>query len=111
MANQAIRPIRAAFWWDSVGNTFENVVREFLGKAKAADLRETGHDCGHEFTIVITSRGHSSGMVGDPSSPHNDANYTSTNRPVTVRAHNLRDALLLAAAEPLSVWFDAEEDE
>jgi hypothetical protein len=103
-------PIPAAFWWRSVGDTFEKVIREFLGKAQAAELAEKGHDCGHEFTITVASRGHSSGVVGEEPPIHSDANYTDTMEPVTVRAHNLRDALLLAAAEPLSSWFPDEGD-
>lgn len=109
MADRA--PIPAAFWWRSAGDDFEKVIREFLARAKAGDLRETGHDCGHEFTITVSSRGHSSGIAGDVDSAHSDANYSDVMRPVVVRAHNLRDALLLAAAEPLSSWFpDDDED-
>lgn len=82
-----------------------------LTKAKTAEQQEKGHDCGHEFTVTVTSRGHSSGIYGEPDSPHSDANYADTMRPVTVRAHNLRDALLLAAAEPLSSWFEDESED
>jgi hypothetical protein len=106
----AREPIPAAFWWQSAGNDFERVIREFLARAKAADLRDAGHDCGHEFTVTVTMRGHSSGVVGEEPPTHSDANYEDTMRPVTVRAHNLRDALLLAAAEPLSSWLEAEDD-
>jgi hypothetical protein len=105
------RKATAAFWWRCAGDTFEKVLKEYLTRAKAADLSEKGHDCGHEFTITVSSRGHSSGIFGEPDSPHSDANYSDSHRPVTVRAHNLRDALLLAAAQPLSAWFDEDEDE
>ena len=101
---------RAAFWWHSAGESFEKVAAQMLARAKAAEQQEKGHDCGHEFTITVTSRGHSSGIHGVPDSPHIDANYTDTMQPVTVRAHNLRDALLLAAAEPLSSWFEDESE-
>ena len=103
-------PTPAAFWWASAGQTFDSTIREFLKRAKAGDLRERGHDCGHEWTITVTSRGHSSGVVGEDPPVHSDANYTDPLRPVTVRAHNLRDALLLAAAEPLSSWVEQDED-
>ena len=101
--------IWASFWWQSLSNTFETVCREFIAKAQKAERDEKGHDCGHEFTITIESRGHSSGIYGEPDSPHSDADYTNTSGPVTVRAHNLRDALLVAAALPLSDWFEDEE--
>jgi hypothetical protein len=101
--------IRAAVWWNSLSDTFEKACREFIARAQKAEREEKGHDCGHEWTITIESRGHSSGIYGEPDSPHSDANWTSTSGPVTVRAHNLRDALLVAATLPLNEWFDDEE--
>ena len=98
-------PVPASFWWGSVDNNFEKVAREFLKRAKAADLRDAGHDCGHEFTITVSSRMHVSGP-----GEHTDADWDSATTPVTVRAHNLRDALPLAAAEPLTSWFKEESD-
>lgn len=98
-------PVPAHFWWQSAANQFDKVIREFLKRAKAAELRDMGHDCGHEFTITVSSQMHISGP-----GEHSDADYSDEVTPVTVRAHNLRDALLLAAAEPLTSWFkDLEE--
>jgi hypothetical protein len=103
------KPISAEFWWGSVNTNFTEIITYFLDKAKKAEAREhPDHECGHEWTISITGRGHSSGAGDDPT--HSDANYTDTYKPVTVRAHNLRDALLLAAAKPLTAWFEEEED-
>lgn len=65
-----------------------------------------GHACGHRFQIVVRSSTHLSGP-GD----HVDANYYDACEPVEVRAHNLRDALLIAAALPLADWFpEADHD-
>lgn len=100
--------IKAASWWNTVHVSFQNIIMESIRRAVAAEKAETGHDCGHEWTFVVTSRGHSSGAGDDPT--HSDANYTDTYEPVTVRAHNLQAALLRAAAMPLSAWFP-EEDE
>lgn len=102
--------VSASFWWQSAGTHFERVVREFLTRAKAADLKATGHDCGHEWTITVSSRGHY-GIAHEGPESHSDANYADEMRPIVVRAHNLRDALLLAAAEPLGSWLEDEEDE
>lgn len=103
-------PVPAAAWWSSVSDTFRSTLVEFLARAKAADRREMGHDCGHLFTITVQSIGHS-GIVGEGPESHADAQYSDVYRPVVVRAHNLRDALLLAAAEPLASWLDDEVDE
>jgi hypothetical protein len=96
--------VPAVFWWRSLSDTFENVCREFIARAQKAELAAKGHECGHEWTITIESRGHSSGIYGEPDSPHSDAKYTDTSGPVIVRAHNLRDALLVAATLPLNDW-------
>lgn len=106
----ARKPLPAAFWWRNAEDAFEKVVTQMLSKAKAAEAKERGHEFGPEFTITVTVRGHSSGVVSEgPGSPHSDADYTDQMQPVTVRAHNLRDALMLAAAEPLGRWFPDEE--
>ena len=108
------KPIPAAQWWRNASETFK-VVAEYLDMAKRAELRDEGHDCGHEFTITTAvSRGHYT-VVGDPT--HKDAPECAAGDyvPMTikVRAHNLRDALLLAAAEPLAEWVmpDDEDEE
>lgn len=102
----AHKPIPAAFWWQSAGDTFEKVLREFITRAQKAGRDETGHDCGHSFTITVRSSTHISGP-----GEHVDANYDDGMEPVTVRAHNLRDALLIAATLPLSDWFEDEADQ
>ena len=106
-------PIPAAQWWHTASGAFA-VVAEYLDMAKRAELRDVGHNCGHEFTITVMTRGHYT-VVGDPT--HHDAPEwaASDYMPMTikVRAHNLRDALLLAAAEPLAEWVmpDDEDEE
>ena len=108
------QPIPAAQWWRNASEAFR-VVAECLAMAKRAELRDEGHNCGHEFTITAVSRGHYT-VVGDPT--HRDApecvagDYVPT-MTTKVRAHNLRDALLLAAAEPLAEWVmpDDEDEE
>lgn len=97
----AREPIRAAFWWQTVSNQFETSMREFIGKARKTERNETGHDCGHRFEISVRSSLHVSGP-----GEHTDADYFDGNKPVTVRAHNLRDALLVAATLPLGEWFE-----
>ena len=107
------KPIPAAQWWRNASETFNKVVAEYLAMAKRAELRDEGHNCGHEFTITAVSRGHYT-VVGDPT--HKDApewaagDYVPT-MTTRVRAHNLRDALLLAAAEPLAEWVTDEDEE
>ena len=106
-------PIPAAQWWRCASETFK-VVTECLDLAKRAEMRDVGHDCGHEFTVTSVCRGHYT-VVGDPT--HHDAPEAPAcdYMPMTikVRAHNLRDALLLAAAEPLAEWVmpDDEDEE
>lgn len=96
--------IPAESFWRGGGNAFEAIVTEYLRRAKKAEQQQTGHDCGHEWTITVESRLHTSGP-----DEHSDADWTGTSGPVTVRAHNLRDALLLAAAEPFSSWLEGKE--
>lgn len=100
--------IKAASWWNTANKSFENIIMESLRRAQQAELAEEGHECGHQFTIQITMRGHSSGAGDDPT--HGDAQYADTLVPVVVRAHDLRSALLLAAAKPLGAWFPKEEE-
>lgn len=101
----------SVFWWTSAEETFGKVIREYLKKAKAAEIEEQGHDCGHEWTITVQCRGHYR-MADDLVTPeHSDAKYFSTYKPVVVRAHNLQDALLLAVAEPLQSWFPTRVDD
>ena len=105
------KPIPAAQWWRNASEAFK-VVAGYLDMAKRAELRDVGHDCGHTFTISVVSRGHYT-VAHDPT--HHDAPECAAGdyMPMTikVRAHNLRDALLLAAAEPLAEWVMPDEDE
>lgn len=96
---------RRAFWWRSLGDNFEKVDREFIKRAVAAEKAETGHECGHRFEISIRSSLHTSGP-----GEHTDADWFGDSGPVTVRAHNLRDALLIAATLPLNDWMPDEDD-
>jgi len=95
--------IKAANWWHSLGDTFDKICREFITRALKAEQDEKGHECGHRFEITVRSSTHLSGP-GD----HKDADYYDGCVPVEVRAHNLRDALLVAASLPLSDWFEAD---
>lgn len=99
--------IPASFWWGSLDNTFERVCREFISRARAAEKAEKGHECGHQFEITVRSADHG-GIVGQGPESHIDGYFMDAMRPVTVRAHNLRDALLAAASLPLADWFDDE---
>ena len=66
------------------------------------------HECGHQFTIRVSIVGHS-GISGEGPESHIDANYADELQPVTVRASNLREALLKATELPLSAWLDEEK--
>lgn len=90
-------PIPAASWWKGVSDTFR-VIAEYLDMAKRAELRDEGHECGHTFRIHVSGRLHSSGVVTDDGT-------------VEVRAHNLRDALLIAATLPITDWPGLNEGE
>lgn len=97
---------RAPFWWQSLGSNFDKVDREYVKRALAAEQTETGHECGHRFEVTVRSSLHVSGS-GD----HTDADWWSGDSgPVTVRAHNLRDALLVAASLPIGDWFTDKDD-
>lgn len=101
---------RAHFWWNSLRNNFEKVDREFIKRALAAEQTEKGHECGHRFEISVRSAGHY-GIAGEGPDAHSDAPYFEDDVPmvVEVRAHNLRDALLVAATLPLNDWMPDEE--
>lgn len=103
--------IRAAFWWQSLSTTFKNVDSEFIKKAQEADKAETGHECGHRWEINVRSAMHS-GIAGEGPESHKDSEYFESDPTmvVEVRAHNLRDALLVAATLPLNDWMLDEED-
>ena len=102
--------ITASQWWSGADSTFR-VLAEYLGMAKHAELREEGHDCGHTFRITVSGRGHSWGVVGETPPQHSDADWWHDDGTVEVRAHNLRDALLLAAGLPMSAWPGLNDDE
>ena len=106
------KPIPAAQWWRNAPETFK-VVAGYLDMAKRAELRDVGHDCGHTFRIRVEGRLHSSGVVTDIPLIHSDADWWHDDGTVEIRAHNLRDALLLAAAKPLAEWVmpDDEDEE
>ena len=46
--------ITAAQWWHAASGAFA-VVAECLAMAKRAELRDEGHNCGHEFTTTASS--------------------------------------------------------
>ena len=48
------QPITAAQWWHNASETFK-IVAEYLAMAKRAELRDVGHNCGHEFTTTASS--------------------------------------------------------
>lgn len=100
--------ITSAQWWWQVDRAAKSLF-ELIGRAKRAEHAELDHDCGHRWEIIIRSSLHSSGVVGEVPPRHTDANYWDAQKPVIVRAHNLRDALLVAAYLPLSAWVDDEE--
>jgi hypothetical protein len=102
-------PGHASFWWQSISNTFERPLREFIERALKAEQAENGHQCGHTFEIIVRSKGHY-GLAGHGPEEHSDANYWDECRPVQVRAHNLRDALLVAATRPLGDFIGHPEE-
>lgn len=103
---------RAPYWWRLLGNNFDAVDREFIKKAQAAERKETGHECGHRFQITIQSASHG-GITGEGPESHSDAPYFEGDEPmvIEVRAHCLRDALLVAATRPLNDWMSEEGGE
>jgi hypothetical protein len=103
MSVQKRERISASFWWGTVVGQFKTLA-EFIAKAQKAELKENGHECGHRFEITVRSATHMSG-TGE----HTDVDWWGDQKPVIVRAHNLRDALLVAATLPLNDWFQEEE--
>ena len=106
--------IRSTHWLPLIDSA-ANGLREYMAKQRAAETAERGHECGHVFSIRTTTRGHYS-VTGDLE--HHDApEGDGDDMPWTlhVRAHNLRDALLLAALTPLGKWngpaLDGADDE
>lgn len=105
------RRITSAQWWTQVSRTFENELKLFIRKAKQAEgleLREAGadHECGHQFEITVRSALHA-GMEGAGPKSHKDYPFFDDIQPnsVVVRAHSLRDALLVAATLTLGEWY------
>ena len=82
------------------------VADEMRAKADGWESKDLGHECGHLWTIYVTSKGHSSGVVGEDPPVHSDANHIDAMRPVQVRAHDLSAALRKAAALSLDAWFE-----
>jgi hypothetical protein len=97
--------IQSGVWWRALSDTFDKIARYQIQKALETEQKETGHQCGHEFEISVSSRLHMSGL-----GEHSDADWTGELNSVKVRAHNLRDALLIAASLPLVDWFPEEEE-
>lgn len=71
---------------------------------RAEDAR-MGHECGHQFTISVTSLGHY-GLADQGPESHEDAkaNPEPVHFTRTVRAHNLASALRRAAQGGLVAW-------
>lgn len=87
------------------------IVEELLAKADALELKELGHECGHQFTISMHSIGHY-GIHGEGPDSHRDSVDDPEDFPerkVTVRAHDLPSALRKAAALPLIAWYPEDE--
>lgn len=102
--------ITAGQWWEQAARTFVTVT-ELLRRAQNAELRDQGHECGHQFEVSVRVCGHT-GIVGEGPESHRDDDWWSEPSTTTVRAHNQRDALLLAAARPLHEWHPwADEEE
>lgn len=100
----------AANWWKAAADTFM-VLADYIHMAKRAERRDEGHECGHTFRIQVSGRLHSSDVVTDNPPTHSDANWWHDDGTVEVRAHNLRDALLIAATLPITDWPGLNEGE
>ena len=83
------------------GNPYRYCPVKDCGWIEPEPEQECPADEGHRFTISFTSRG-SSKVVGE--THHTDSELESEPWAVTVRAWNLRDALVKASAVPLAVW-------
>lgn len=114
MARNTPRPpaprIPASAWWNAVTSQLVPIA-DAIKLAKRAEHRDLGHECGHEFTITSTVRGHSWVVGGSPET-HCDALQDGDVRfTLKVRASSLRDALLVAAITPLHEWSGWDDDE
>ncbi len=96
-----------------VAPVFPEPILPFDGStdAPAGDCGRGSSPCGHTFRIRVEGRMHSSGVISDNPPVHSDANWWHDDGTVEVRAHNMRDALLLAAALPLTAWPGLNNDE
>lgn len=85
---------------------------QFQQREIAAREQERGHDCGHQFTITVTSRGHY-GLLDDEGklARCDDANWDGEPWTITVRASDLPAALLRAASLDLNDWQQEGQDE
>lgn len=99
--------ITSGFFWMSAMDSFDKVTTELLRKAKAAEREEQGHDCGHLFEVAVSSRGHY-GYLNKGPEFHLDSKDWSDPITITVRAHDLKTAVLMAAAMPFTSWFDKQ---
>ena len=90
--------IPSAHWWQTAGR-LRPLAAEYIAKAKAVELAETGHDCGHRFEITIRSAMHS-GIAGEGTESHSDAGWWGEPATVEVRAHDLATALQIASTLP-----------
>jgi hypothetical protein len=87
------------------------LVFEFLKRETETEKRERGHECGHQFTISVTSRGHY-GLLGEDGKLERceDADWDGALMTITVRAHDLPAALLRAASHSLGDWDMGDRD-
>src|SRR5438132_11130610 len=96
---QTVSRITAAQWSAERGQQAETLF-EFLQRETEAEQRERGHECGHQFTISVTSRGHYGLIHAETGELErcDDADWDGTPMTLTVRAHDLQAALLRAAS-------------
>lgn len=92
----------SASWWQQVRVSLDTITEE-ISRAQRAELVETGHECGHRFEISVRSATHA-GVAGEGPESHSDAPFLDATSTIVVRAHNLRDAFLVAASAPLTDW-------
>jgi hypothetical protein len=90
----------------------QELLFQFLNREINARERDRGHDCGHQFTISVTSRGHY-GLLGEDGKLErcDDANWDGEPWTMTVRASDLPAALLRAASKDLNEWHQEGQDE
>lgn len=93
------------YFWSALRNTMDDIAKYYVRYAQEAELREKGHECGHQFIITTTSIMHS-GITGEGPESHRDAQPDP--EPIfmqlEVRAHDLQAALVIAACAPLAEW-------